>query len=358
MMEPYLSHLEEIVERGHFNPDRTGKFRLRLPGIRTRSYDLEGFPIVTTKRVPFKMVTKELFWFLSGDTKLSTLLDHKISIWTPDALNRYRKSEGADLDMSVADFEERIRTDEEFREEWDDLGPIYGYQFRHLPEVDQIERAIRLLEDDPLGSKNNTTAWNPRYLGQVALEACHESFHALDYGDGVELTMVQRSADMVLGVPFNITSYALLTHLIARTADRKAGWFHHVIKDDHIYGDHLPVAVEQLSREPKSLPTLILDDRIGEFMREVLRGGIDDPLAESVKLIRLEGYDPHPWIWAPLHTGVPDHLMKDAQRRSEYYAQLEAEHPDYVRGLTAERPRVIPFQGREIPVKYKEDGRI
>lgn len=357
MMEQYTSHLEQIVEQGHFNPDRTGKFRLRLPGIRMRSYDLEeGFPIITTKRVPFKMVTKELFWFLSGDTKLSTLLDHDISIWTPDAMNRYRRSEDADLDMNVSDFEQLIKTDEEFRAQWDDLGPIYGYQFRRLSGIDQIARSIGLVESDPFGSKNLTTAWNPHYLGKVALEACHASFQILDYGDGLELAMDQRSADMVLGVPFNIASYALLTHLIAEATSRKAKAFHHIFKDDHIYGDHLPVAVEQLAREPRPLPTLALDERSGEFLREVIRGGVDDPLLESVKLIKLEGYDPHPWLWAPLHTGVPDHLMKDADRRASYYRDLERDHPAYVAALTSDNPRVVPFMGREIPVKYREDG--
>lgn len=369
-MEQYQSHLEEILERGAFNPDRTGKGRLRLPGIRTRSYDLtEGFPITTTKHVPFKMITRELFWFLTGDTKLSTLLDRNISIWTPDAMNTYRESPDADLDMTVSEFEHEIKTDEEFRERWNDLGPIYGYQFRRLPNlnepqtigqhrsfppIDQIKRNVELLEKNPLTSKNLTSAWNPLFLGQMALEPCHSFFHVLDYGDGVELTMYQRSADMMLGVPFNITSYALLTHLIAAAAGRPAQAFHHVFGDDHLYGDHLPKALEQLSRTSKKLPRLVMDDDIGEWFKEVLDGGVENPIDEATQKIRLENYVREKWIWAPLHVGLPDHLMKDTDKRVSYEQELRETHPGYLSALADPATQVVPFNGRGIPVKYIE----
>jgi hypothetical protein len=215
-----------------------------------------------------------------------------------------------------------------------------------------MKRAIDLARSGGWTSKNVTVAWNPLFNGDMALEPCHAMFHVLPYHDGIELRMDQRSADMVLGAPYNIVSYALLTHLIASAAGKDALALIHQFGDDHIYGDHIPVVLEQLERSPKEKPALEMDDDIGEFVNEVIAGGVVDPLGEAVEKIHLTRYAPEKGLWAPLHTGIPDPLTRDAKKRDEYREVLGRKMPDYADFLEGKKPSSIEVNGRVIPVHY------
>lgn len=366
-MEQYRSHLEALIEHpeAKFYADRTGAMRLRVPKHKLEVQDVydfdEGFPILTTKRVPFKMVARELAWFLSGDTRLSTLLDKNIHIWTPDAMNAYRKKlEEGDSAREIPqdEFEDRMLNDEDFRHEHDNLGPIYSHQWRNLPDNDQIRTAIGLLRDNPFTSRSIVDSWNPGDLSKMALPPCHALFQMIEYDDGFTLKMFQRSADMVLGVPFNISSYALLAHLIGAAAGIEAKGFSHTFGDDHVYGDHLPVVAEQLTRASKALPKLIMSDDIGDAVNRIIEGTEPDPLEAIASRVRLEGYDPEPWLYAPLHTGLPEHLLsaRDRARRADYREQMREEHPEYAAALESNKPATIPFNGREYPVIYERSA--
>jgi len=280
-MRQYHDILRSILEHGVEHQDRTGVGTISHFGFQTR-FDLRaGFPIVTTKRVPFRWIAEELFWFLSGDTNEANLRARGVDIW----------QEWAD--------EEHTRR---FGREPGDLGPVYGYLWRSFggdyPQrdgVDQIARLINEVETNPNSRRLIVSGWDPRECDNVDLPPCHTLFQfKIDNGRVLHCQLYQRSADAFLGVPFNISSYALLTHLVAHVCDLEAGEFVYTLGDYHIYQNHLEQVNELLSREPKPLPQLeIKDDR-----RE-LRGlqGLLDFRYEHLQLV---GYESHARIAAPV----------------------------------------------------------
>lgn len=280
-MRQYHDLLRSILDHGSPHADRTGTGTLSHFGYQTR-FDLRaGFPLVTTKRVPFRWVAEELFWFLSGDTNENTLRARGVDIWA-----------------EWADAEHTAR----FGREAGDLGPVYGYLWRSFggdyPEhngVDQIARLLRDVEHNPNSRRLIVTGWDPRVSDAVDLPPCHTLMQFKVEGRALHCQLYQRSADAFLGVPFNIASYALLTHVIAHVCGLEAGEFIHTFGDYHIYDNHRAQVEELLSREPLPLPKLaILDDEHAHMKP------LDRLLALRYENLELTGYRSHAKIAAPV----------------------------------------------------------
>jgi thymidylate synthase len=279
-MKQYHDLLRHILAKGKEHKDRTGVGTISAFGYQMR-FDLsQGFPIVTTKRVPFRWVAEELFWFLSGSTQEADLRSRGVDIWqewaTAEQTARFGRTEG-------------------------DLGPIYGYLWRSFggdyPErngIDQIARLIREIETNPNSRRLIVTGWNPQTCDDVALPPCHTLFQfKVEEEKILHCQLYQRSADAFLGVPFNISSYALLTHLVAHVCGLEPGEFIHTFGDVHIYLNHLEQVNELLGREPFPLPKLELKD--AEDYR-----GFDGLLKFSFENLNLVGYRSHSKIAAPV----------------------------------------------------------
>jgi thymidylate synthase len=279
-MQQYHDLLRHILETGARHEDRTGVGTISAFGYQTR-FDLrEGFPIVTTKRVPFRWVAEELFWFLSGSTDEADLRARGVDIWqewaTEEQTARFGRQEG-------------------------DLGPVYGYLWRsfggdypQMNGVDQIARLIDEIEQNPNSRRLIVTGWDPRVCDEVALPPCHTLFQfKIENENTLHCQLYQRSADAFLGVPFNISSYALLTHLVAHVCDLEVGNFIHTFGDLHIYSNHLDQVNELLSREPLPLPKL-------EFVNADRLKGLDGLLNFKYENLNLMGYQSHGKIAAPV----------------------------------------------------------
>lgn len=262
-MQAYLDLLRTVLEHGTRKDDRTGTGTLSLFGWQMR-FDLQdGFPLVTTKRVHWKSVLHELLWFLRGETNIAYLNQHGVSIW------------------------------DEWADDQGELGPVYGKQWRAWgcadgSSVDQITRVVEAIRRDPDSRRHIVSAWNVGELPQMALAPCHTLFQFYAADGKLSCQLYQRSGDVFLGVPFNIGSYALLTHLVAQATGLEPGTFVHTLGDAHLYSNHLEQAREQLARTPLVLPRL----RLNPAVRDVLAFTADD--------IVLEGYAPHPAIKAPV----------------------------------------------------------
>jgi thymidylate synthase len=260
-MRQYLELMEHVLADGVEKHDRTGTGTLSVFGYQMR-YDLaQGFPLVTTKKLHLKSIIYELLWFLAGDTNVKYLNDHGVTIW------------------------------DEWANERGDLGPIYGHQWRSWPRsdggaVDQIATLVTDIRKNPDSRRLIVTAWNPADIGKMALPPCHCLFQFY-VGEGrLSCQLYQRSADVFLGVPFNIASYALLTMMVAQVTGLKAGEFIHTFGDTHLYRNHVEQARLQLTRAPRKLPTLHISPQV------------DDIFAFRFEDFALEGYEPHPHIKA------------------------------------------------------------
>ena len=279
-MKAYLDLLRHVRQTGEVRKDRTGVGTLGIFGAQLRFDLAEGFPLVTTKKVHTKSIIQELLWFLAGRTDNAWLTERGVTIWnewaTAEQCAKFGRDEG-------------------------DLGPVYGHQWRNFgatkkPDgtynsdgVDQIKLLVEQLKKNPASRRHLITGWNPLEADKVALPPCHTlyQFH-VSTDNRLSCQLYQRSADLFLGVPFNIASYSLLTQMIAQVTGLKPGHFVHTFGDAHIYSNHLEQVDLQCSREPRPLPRLILNPEI------------KDLFAFKYEDITIEGYDPHPGIKAPV----------------------------------------------------------
>ena len=295
-MKQYLDLLSTILEEGVVRGDRTGTGTKGVFGYQMRFNLAEGFPLLTTKKVFLKGVIHELLWFLRGDTNIKYLVDNGVHIWDSDAFRYYNElcvKHGVlpvDLDtfLAAAGVESPIGG---YR--FGDLNHVYGYQWRSWPKgngevIDQMARVIETLKTNPTSRRMIVSAWNVADVEDMALPPCHTMFQFFVADGKLSCQLYQRSADTFLGVPFNIASYALLTMMIAKECGLELGDFVHTLGDAHLYLNHLEQANEQLSREPRALPRMVLNPDV----KSIFDYRYED--------FTLEGYDPHPAIKAPL----------------------------------------------------------
>ncbi|MEH6727369.1 MAG: thymidylate synthase [Hyphomicrobiales bacterium] len=262
-MKAYLDLMQRVLDTGHSKEDRTGTGTKSVFGHQMR-FDLsQGFPLVTTKKLHLRSIIYELLWFLNGDTNIAYLNENRVSIW------------------------------DDWADDKGDLGPVYGHQWRSWPDgkggtIDQISQLIEMIRTNPDSRRLIVSAWNPADVPDMALPPCHCLFQFYVADGRLSCQLYQRSADIFLGVPFNIASYALLTHMIAQVCDLQVGDFVHTLGDAHLYLNHLEQTKLQLSRDPRPLPKLaLLNDRDSIF----------DFRFEDFEITN---YDPHPHIKAPI----------------------------------------------------------
>ncbi|HKU36851.1 MAG TPA: thymidylate synthase [Polyangiales bacterium] len=276
-MKAYLDLLRTVLEDGRPRADRTGTGTRGVFGYQMR-FDLrQGFPLLTTKKLHLRSIVHELLWFIAGETRVDYLQQHDVTIWnewaTPEQCARFGREPG-------------------------DLGPVYGHQWRNFGAteqpnggyardgVDQLKRLLQEIRDNPNSRRLIVSGWNPREADQVALPPCHTLFQFYVQDGELSCQLYQRSADVFLGVPFNIASYALLTLMIAQVCDLQPGEFVHSFGDAHLYNNHLDQARLQLTREPRPLPVMHLNPEV----RDLFAFRYED--------FKLEGYNPHPGIKA------------------------------------------------------------
>ena len=262
-MKPYLDLMRHVLERGARKSDRTGTGTLSTFGWQMRFDLAAGFPLLTTKKVHFKSVVYELLWFLKGDTNVRWLQEHGVTIW------------------------------DEWADERGELGPVYGSQWRSWPApdggaIDQIAQVVDSIRTRPDSRRHIVTAWNPAEIAKMKLPPCHVLFQFYVAEGRLSCQMYQRSADIFLGVPFNIASYALLTLMTSQVCGLKPGEFVHTFGDAHLYSNHLEQAREQLARAPRPLPRM----RLNPAVKDIFGFRYED--------FTLEAYDPHPAIRAPI----------------------------------------------------------
>ena len=281
-MKQYHALLNEILEKGTDRLDRTSTGTRSIFGYQMRFDLAEGFPLLTTKKVHFKSVVYELLWFITGSTNIRPLVLNNVRIWNEWPYERFVKSDAYNNE-SLDDYVERIKNDQTFADKHGNLGPVYGKQWRDFNGVDQLKQLIEGIRHNPFSRRHIISAWNPAELENMALPPCHMMMQFYVSSDRKRLScqLYQRSADVFLGVPFNIASYALFTHLIAQVCDLEAGEFIHTFGDVHIYNDHMEQVALQLSREPLPLANLRLNPMIKE---------IEDFRYEDIELLDYQSY--------------------------------------------------------------------
>lgn len=312
-MEQYLNLCKYIKENGIIKGDRTGTGTKSVFGYQMRFDLAKGFPLLTTKKTAFRLVVSELLWFIKGDTNVKTLIEVNNHIWDDWAFEKWVKSErykGPDMtnfgvraandpdfkkivDEQMEIFCSQIVADDQFAKEFGDLGPVYGKQWRSWPDkdgqtIDQLKNLIEQIKNNPDSRRHIITAWNPAEVDEMALPPCHSFMQFYVANGKLSCQLYQRSADVFLGVPFNIASYALLTHLIAKECNLEVGEFVHTLGDAHLYLNHMEQVETQMEREPRQLPTLM----ISSVKESIFDLEIED--------ISIEGYNPHPRIKAPI----------------------------------------------------------
>lgn len=262
-MKQYHDLLNHVLAHGNKKEDRTGTGTVSVFGYQMRFNLAEGFPLLTTKKVHLKSIIHELLWFLQGSTNIKYLKDHGVTIW------------------------------DEWADENGNLGPVYGYQWRNWPKpdgshIDQIAQVVNAINTNPDSRRLIVSAWNVADVDQMKLPPCHAFFQFYVADGRLSCQLYQRSADIFLGVPFNIASYALLTMMVAQVCDLQLGDFVHTLGDAHIYSNHMEQVHEQLSRTPRALPTM----RINPDVKDIFSFKFED--------FTLENYDPYPAIKAPV----------------------------------------------------------
>lgn len=261
-MKKYLNLLKKVIKYGSLEKNRTGIDTISYFGTQTRYNMSDGFPLLTTKKVFYNSIFYELLWFIKGDTNIKFLIDNGVNIWNEWPFEKYKKSSEY-KNESFKDFVEKIKTNEDFCSKWGDLGPVYGKQWRNFDGVDQLNNAINDLKINSRSRRIIVSSWNPKEINDMALPPCHCFFQFyVSNKNELSLQLYQRSADLFLGVPFNIASYSLLLCMVAQITNLKPKTFIHTIGDAHIYVNHLDVVKEQLKRTPKKLPKLILNKDI------------------------------------------------------------------------------------------------
>ncbi|WP_223154950.1 thymidylate synthase [Alkalibacillus aidingensis] len=309
----YLELCRYVLTNGIDRQDRTGVGTRSIFGYQMKFNLKEGFPLLTTKKVPFRLIASELLWFLKGDTNIRYLLKHNNNIWNEWAFKNWVESdEYSGPDMSnfgiraqqdeefnqlyqeqMKEFKLRILEDDSFADKYGHLGDVYGKQWRHWKStqgetIDQISQVIEDIKKNPQSRRLIVSAWNPEDIPTMALPPCHTLFQFYVQDGQLSCQLYQRSGDLFLGIPFNIASYALLTHLIAKECGLEVGEFIHTLGDAHIYHNHFDQIKEQLSRTPRQAPTLTLNDS----KSDIFSFTVDD--------LSIEGYQPHPAIKAPV----------------------------------------------------------
>ncbi|QWC00677.1 thymidylate synthase [Mycoplasmatota bacterium] len=284
-MREYLNLMKTVLEKGVNKDDRTHTGIISTFGYQMR-FDLrDGFPLLTTKRVHFKSVLHELLWFIKGDTNIQYLVKNNVRIWNEWPYQTFKESNDYQ-DETMEEFIEKIKNDDYFAKKHGDLGPVYGKQWRNFNGIDQLKDVINQLKNNPNSRRHLVISWNPSEIKDMALPPCHMMFQFYVADNKLSLQLYQRSADVFLGVPFNIASYALLLEMVAKVTGYEAHEFIHTLGDTHIYKNHLEQVKTQLKRIPYNLPQLKIH---GE------QNSIEDFKYEDFEIIN---YKHHPHIKA------------------------------------------------------------
>ncbi|MFH1255343.1 MAG: thymidylate synthase [bacterium] len=297
-MKQYLDLLRDILNNGTDKSDRTGTGTKSVFGRQIRFNLAEGFPLLTTKKMAFKAITYELLWFLKGDTNIKYLAENNVKIWNEWPYEGY-KAGGQYKGETMEEFIEKIKNDNEFAKKWGELGPVYGKQWVRWPGYDgqpinQIAQAVDLIKNNPDSRRILVGTWNVADIQELikakkaAPPLCHTLFQFYVADNKLSCQLYQRSADIFLGVPFNIASYSLLTMMMAQATGRELGEFIHTFGDTHIYNNHFEQVNLQLAREPLPLPTM----KINPAVKNIFDFKYED--------FTLENYNPYPAIKAPI----------------------------------------------------------
>lgn len=289
-MEQYHKLLQHILDHGVDRGDRTGTGTRSVFGYQMR-FDLsKGFPMMTTKKLHLKSIIHELLWFIAGDTNIQYLTQNQVRIWDEWPFEIYKKSteyQGED----IREFAEKVANDTAFAEKWGNLGPVYGHQWRSWPDgnggtIDQIAQLVNGIKNNPNSRRHIVSAWNVADVDKMALPPCHCLFQFFVAEGKLSCQLYQRSADTFLGVPFNIASYAVFTMMLAQVCDLEPGDFVHTFGDVHLYSNHFEQAKLQLTRTPRTLPTM----KINPNVKDIFSFKYED--------FELVNYDPYPHIKA------------------------------------------------------------
>lgn len=264
-MKEYLNLCEKVLSEGHFKNDRTNTGTYSYFGAQMRFSLNEGFPLLTTKKVYLKAIIHELLWFISGDTNIRYLVQNGVRIWNEWPYEAYKKSPDYHGE-TMEEFVEKIRDDELFANKYGNLGPVYGKQWRAFGigdyHIDQLKNVINEIKTNPNSRRLIVCAWNPLEIDKMALPPCHSLFQFFVVDGKLSCQLYQRSADLFLGVPFNIASYALLTMMVANVCGLELGDFVHTIGDAHIYANHIDQIKLQLERTPRKLPIMLIKRKV------------------------------------------------------------------------------------------------
>lgn len=282
-MKQYIDLCNTILNNGHKKDDRTNTGTISVFGHQMRFNLQEGFPLLTTKRVHLKSIIHELLWFISGSTNIKYLVDNDVRIWNEWPYEIYKKSDSYQNE-TIDEFVAKIKEDDGFASTWGDLGPVYGKQWRDFLGIDQLEDLINQIKNNPNSRRLIISAWNPSEIKHMALPPCHCFMQFYVSDNKLSCQLYQRSADVFLGVPFNIASYALFTMMIAQVCGLEYGDFVHTLGDAHIYLNHMEQINKQISRELRPLPKMVINPNV----KSIYDFKFDD--------FTLEDYNPHKGI--------------------------------------------------------------